>query len=110
MGKTRLYIAALILGVMSATVACAGVEDGQKIYLKACKSCHGNGVKGAAMATQNGWDKWFEKDAVALVEKHKSDAKSAAYFGGPSFKNQMQDLHEFLKEYGSDSGNVPACG
>jgi len=109
MSKIRLVIAALSVCAISVT-AFASVEDGQKTYLKACKSCHGNGVKGAAMSTQAGWDKWFAGNAEALVEKHKGDAKAASYFGGPSFKNQMQNLHEFLKEYGSDSGNVPACG
>lgn len=43
-------------------------------------------------------------------ERHKGDAKANAYFGGSNFKDQMQDLHEFLKEYGSDSGNTPGCG
>jgi len=109
MNKIKLGMLALIMCTASVT-AFAGIEDGQKIYLKACKSCHGNAVKGAAMSTQAGWDKWFADNAATLVEKHKGDAKATAYFGGPSFKTQMQDLHEFLKEYGSDSGNVPACG
>lgn len=101
---------AAMLTVALSTASFGGVEEGQKLYLKACKSCHGNGVKGAAMATQAGWDKWFANDAASLIEKHKSDPKASSYFGSPSFKGQMQDLHEFLKEYGSDSGNVPACG
>lgn len=102
----------LVLGACAAVFAMgasASVEKGQKLYLKACKSCHGNGVKGAAMATQAGWDKWFANGGKALVDKHQKDPKAAAYFNG-AFKAHEQDLHDFLKEYGSDSGNVPACG
>lgn len=100
----KLTIAAAIL----AAPAFASVEAGQKLYLKSCKSCHGNGVKGAGMATQAGWDKWFANNAQPIIEKHKA-TPAAAYFNG-AFKGQSKDLHEFLKEYGSDSGNVPSCG
>jgi len=102
----------LLLGACAAMLAMsanASVEKGQKLYLKACKSCHGNGVKGAAMSTQAGWDKWFANDAKALADKHQKDPKAKAYFDG-AFKGHSKDLHDFLKEYGSDSGNVPACG
>lgn len=109
MDRVRLPIAGLIFALLG-TVSFASVENGQKLYVKACKNCHGNGAKGAAMATQEGWDKWFANGSSALIEKHKGDAKASAYFGGSTFKEQMQDLHEFLKEYGSDSGNTPGCG
>jgi mono/diheme cytochrome c family protein len=109
MSKNKFYGATLLFTALC-TASFAGIEDGQKLYLKSCKACHGNAVKGAAMATQSEWDKWFANGASALIEKHKNDAKSASYFNGPAFKTQIQDLHEFLKEYGSDSGNVPACG
>lgn len=107
MKKIALIAAAAMAFV--ATDACAGVEKGQKLYLKACKACHGNGVKGAAMNTQAGWDKVFANGAKSLVDKHQKDPKAAAYFNG-AFGNHKDDLHDFLKEYGSDSGNVPACG
>jgi len=105
----RVLALSAILAVFSIS-SFAGIEDGQKLYLKACKACHGNGVKGAAMATQSEWDKWFADGGKAIVEKHKADPKANAYFGSPTFDAQKKDLHEFLKEYGSDSGNVPACG
>ena len=97
-----------IIAAIMAAPAFASVEAGQKLYLKSCKSCHGNGVKGSSMATQAGWDKWFTNDGAPLIDKHKA-TPAAAYFNG-AFKNQQKDLHDFLKEYGSDSGNVPACG
>ena len=61
------------------------------------------------MNTQAGWDKIFANGAKTLVDKHQKDPKAAAYFNG-AFKDHAKDLHDFLKEYGSDSGNVPACG
>jgi cytochrome c5 len=102
----------LFLGACAAVLAMsanASVDKGQKLYLKACKSCHGNGVKGAAMNTQAGWDKAFANGAKTLIDKHQKDPKAAPYFNG-AFKDHAKDLHDFLKEYGSDSGNVPACG
>ncbi len=108
MKKVSVLAAAALVALMS-TSAFASVEKGQKLYLKACKSCHGNGVKGAAMNTQAGWDKVFANGAKSLIDKHQKDPKAAAYFNG-AFKDHMNDLHDFLKEYGSDSGNVPACG
>ncbi|MGE4398857.1 MAG: cytochrome c [Campylobacterales bacterium] len=102
----------LFVGACAAVLAMsanASVDKGQKLYLKACKSCHGNGVKGAAMKTQAGWDKAFANGAKELVDKHQKDPKAKAYFDG-AFKGHANDLKDFLKEYGSDSGNVPACG
>ena len=106
----KILVASLALGAMLCTTgAFASVEKGQKLYLKACKSCHGNGTKGAAMKTQAGWDKAFANDAKALVDAHAKDPKAKPYFDG-AFKGHMNDIHDFLKEYGSDSGNVPSCG
>ena len=106
----KILVASMAIGMMLATTsAFASVEKGQKLYLKACKSCHGNGVKGAAMKSQAQWDKAFANDAKALVDAHAKDPKAKAYFDG-AFKSHKNDLHEFLKEYGNDSGNVPACG
>lgn len=62
------------------------------------------------MSTQKGWDAWFAGDAKKLVEKHTKDAKANAYFTNPAFKGHSKHLHDFLKEYASDSGNVPSCG
>ncbi|MEF3191463.1 MAG: c-type cytochrome [Campylobacterales bacterium] len=109
MKKGTGLLAALVVAGAMAQGAFASIETGQKLYLKSCKSCHGNGVKGAAMATQAGWDKWFANGAEALIKKHEK-TPAANYFNGAGFKAHMPHLHDFLKEYGSDSGNVPACG
>lgn len=87
----------------------ANIDAGQKLYLKTCKECHGNGVKGAAMLTQEEWLKQFSNNGQLLIEKH-DKTKAKSYFKGELFQKQQKSLLEFLKEYGSDSGNVPACG
>ena len=103
------FLAALVAVGMMSTAASADVKKGQKVYLKTCKNCHGNGTKGAAMHTQDEWDELFANGGEKIVKAHAND-KSAAYFNGGMFKTQSQDLRDFLFEYGSDSGNVPSCG
>jgi len=110
----KVLVTAIALGAMFATSAMADTAKGQKLYLKACKSCHGNGVKGAALHSQAEWDKIFSNGAKQLIDVHVNSTKpeaapSKAYFNG-AFKGHMDDLHDFLHEYGNDSGNVPACG
>jgi cytochrome c5 len=106
----KVLVASIALGALLCTTnAFASVEKGQKLYLKACKSCHGNGVKGSALHSQAEWDKIFSNGGKALIDAHQKDPKAAPYFNGP-FKGHMNDLHDFLHEYGNDSGNVPACG
>lgn len=105
MKKSTGVLAACAFATMMAQGVLADVAIGQKLYLKACKECHGNGTKGAAMRTQAGWDKEFAGDG--LVAKH-AKTPAAAYFNG-AYSKHKQHLHDFLKEYGSDSGNVPSC-
>jgi len=100
----------VVMGLFS-TSASASIKKGSKLYLKNCKKCHGNGAKGAAMHTQAEWLKFFENDAAALVEAHKSDEKAMKFFNKKKFKTKYApNLKDFLHEYGSDSGNVPSCG
>jgi len=103
------FLAAVVAVGMMSTTASADIKKGQKAYLKTCKNCHGNGTKGAAMHTQDEWDELFANNGEKIIKAHAND-KSAAYFNGDAFKNQSQDLRDFLFEYGSDSGNVPSCG
>jgi cytochrome c5 len=103
------FLAVLVAVGMMSTSASADIKKGQKVYLKTCKNCHGNGTKGAAMKTQDEWDELFANNGEMIIKKHAAD-KSASYFNGELFKAQSQDLRDFLFEYGSDSGNVPSCG
>jgi mono/diheme cytochrome c family protein len=100
-------LATFTLGLLS-TVASADIAKGQKWYSKNCKECHGNGTKGSAMKTQDEWTEMFEKDGELIIKKHVG-TKAQDYFSGDKFKSQSKDLHDFLFEYGSDSGSVPAC-
>lgn len=107
--STSLFLAAVVAAGMMSTTASADIGKGQKEYLKKCKSCHGNGTKGAAMHTQEEWEDLFANGGEKIIKAHAND-KSAAYFNGDAFKSQSQNLRDFLFEYGSDSGNVPSCG
>lgn len=109
MKSTSFLLAALVAVGMMSTAASADIKKGQKVYLKNCKKCHGNGTKGAAMHTQEEWDDLFANGGEKIIKAHAND-KSAAYFNGEAFKSKSQDLRDFLFEYGSDSGNVPSCG
>ncbi|MFZ2968710.1 MAG: c-type cytochrome [Sulfuricurvum sp.] len=107
--STSLFLAAVVAVGMMSTTASADIKKGQKTYLKTCKNCHGNGTKGAAMHTQDEWDDLFANNGEKMIKAHAND-KSAAYFGGETFKGDAGDLRDFLHEYGNDSGNVPSCG
>lgn len=102
-------LAALVAVGMMSSAANADINKGKKVYLKKCKKCHGNGVTGAKMETQAGWNALFENNAAAIIAKHKG-TKAEDYFGSDSFSKKAEDLRDFLHEYGSDSGKEPSCG
>jgi cytochrome c2 len=105
-----LTAAFLAMGILSTSAMADGdAKKGQKLYLKKCKKCHGNGTKGAAMKTQDEWSELFDDGAAGIIAAHKGD-KSEAFFKGDKFQKLAPDLKAFLYEYGSDSGNVPSCG
>lgn len=88
----------------------AEIKKGQKIYLKKCKRCHGNGTKGAAMMTQSEWEEAFQEDAILFIEWHEGTKVEKFVSGKKFIKKYAPHLKDFLYEYGSDSGNVPSCG
>ncbi len=108
MKSTSFFLSIVVFLGISSTVVSADVAKGQKWYTKECKSCHGNGTKGAAMHTQDGWDELFANEGAEIIKKH-IGTPAEAYFKGENFKNRSKDIRDFLFEYGSDSGNVPAC-
>lgn len=103
-----LLLAVLALSAF-ATSANATVKKGQKGYLKKCKRCHGNGTKGAALETQDGWAKLFADGGALIIKKHEG-TKAKKFFHGKKFKKLAPHFKDFLYMYGSDSGNVPSCG
>lgn len=107
--KPLTAIVALGIGVaMGLAPLDADVLKGQKLYLKSCKKCHGNGTKGAAIKTQDEWETLFEASAAELIEAHKGDS-SEPFFNNEKFQEMTPHLRDFLYEYASDSGNVPSC-
>lgn len=109
MKSTSFLLAAVVAVGMMSTTASADIKKGQKGYLKACKNCHGNGTKGAAMHTQDEWEDLFAAGGAKIIKAHVG-TKAEPFFNGDGFKSQSQDLRDFLFEYASDSGNVPSCG
>ena len=105
---TSLLFAGFVSIGLMATSASADSKKGQKGYLKTCKSCHGNGTKGASMHTQDEWNDLFANGGVEIIKKHAS-TPAKPFFDGDGFKGQSKDIRDFLFEYGSDSGNVPSC-
>ncbi len=97
------------IAILLVSINAFGNEDGRASYRKNCMKCHGIGAKGAFMATQDGWAKFFENNAVKLKDKHKqTDAKG--FFESDDFKSSSKNTFEFLREYASDSGNsITGC-
>jgi len=107
--KFNRIIVAILFGVFAFfSSAQADVKKGQKLYLKACKSCHGNGTKGAALHSQAEWKKLFENNAQGMVDAHKG-TKGEKKMSPKFFEKRGSDIFDFLYEYANDSGNVPSC-
>jgi len=93
----------LVAGIATTAVS-ADPAKGQKIYLKKLKkACGFNGAKMAGKHTQDEWEKI--KESGKLEDELKKEC--------PNLKDikdkYLDDLFDFLYEYGSDSGNVPSC-
>lgn len=106
--QSKIVARVVVIGLISINCVLADSNKGQKRYIKACKECHGDGAKGAAMKTQDEWEALFSNEGEGIIEIHdKSGAKS--FFHSPKFQKYSPHLKDFLYEYGSDSGNIPVC-
>lgn len=100
---TKLAISALLGIMLLSSTASADVKKGQKIYLKKLKApCNMGGDKFAQKHTQDEWESIheagkFAEETTKLCPKAKIKA------------NWIPDVYDFVYEYASDSGNVPAC-
>lgn len=100
---TAVVVAALTVGFVSAPVF-ADPGKGQKIFIKTMKKpC---GMTGGDMALKHTQEEWQAiQDAGKLNEelmKFCPDAK-------PLKDKYVPHVFDFLHNYASDSGNVPAC-
>lgn len=102
----------LAVAVLTATMAQADAKTGQKVYLKTLKAKFGmNGTKFAAEHTVSEWEDLFADDAKGFIKEYGERFPAAApVLTNPAMKEKLQEVGDFAKEYGSDSGNVPSCG
>jgi len=109
MKKLLTLLAAVALTV---SMAQADAKTGQKVYLKTLKAKFGmNGTKFAAEHTVSEWEDLFADDAKGFIKEYSEKYPAAeAVLTNPAMKEKLQDVGDFAKEYGSDSGNVPSCG
>lgn len=99
-----LIVAALFLAGMSASPVLADVNKGQKIFIKKMKKpCGFNGGDMSKKHTQAEWK--AVNDAGKLNEKMISECPNAK----PLKDSYLPHVYDFLYNYASDSGNVPAC-
>lgn len=110
MYKFNVFVAFIV--VLTVSNMEAATYKGQKIYIESCKECHGGGQELAASKTQRNWGKILDKKGERLADIHLNSKKaqpSWSYFTDKSFTKGARHLEDFLVEYASDSGNVPAC-
>lgn len=102
----------LAAAALMVSMAQADVKTGQKVYLKTLKAKFGmNGAKFAAEHTVDEWESLFENNAAGFIKEYGERFPAAApMLNNPEMKDKWQDVGDFAKEYGSDSGNVPSCG
>jgi hypothetical protein len=101
---TKLAIAALLGMTLLSSTASADVKKGQKIYLKKLKApCN---IGGATFAQKHTQDEW---EAIHEAGKFEDEVKKLC----PKIKKfkpkYTPHVYDFVYEYASDSGNVPAC-
>jgi len=97
---------------MMSSFSFSDAKSGQKEYLKTFNFIFNmNVTKFAAEHTVDEWTELFANDAAGFIKEY-SDKFPAAkpILTDPNNKEKLQDIGDFAKEYGSDSGNVPSCG
>jgi hypothetical protein len=97
---------------MVASMAHADAKSGQKAYLKSFKTPFGmNGTKFAAEHTISEWEDLFADGAKGFIKEYGDKfPKALPVLTNPDMAEKIQEVGDFAKEYGSDSGNVPSCG
>lgn len=92
--------------------ASADSKSGQKYYMKLLKNKFNmNGTKFSAEHTVSEWESLFENNAEGFKKEYSEKYPEAkAILENSENNNKIQDIGDFAKEYGSDSGNVPSCG
>ena len=108
----KLSLVCLAVSVLAVASLDAAVYKGQREYVKKCRKCHGDGQKLMASKDKMSWERMMKNNGAALAKLHlKSEEakKSWEYFEDKQYEKKAKHLEEFMLEYASDSGNVPAC-
>jgi hypothetical protein len=109
----RIFYATVVVTILaSLTLLNAATYKGQKIYTESCKECHGGGQTLVGSKKQRVWIKLMENKGEKLAEIHLSSKKAQVswpYFNDHNYARNAKHLEDFLVDYASDSGNVPAC-
>ena len=99
----KLAIVVCLGMILTTSISFADVLKGQKIYTKKLKTvCGMNGGRFAAKHTQDEWDKIYEVGKMG-------EEISKICHGVKLQNNLIPHIHDFVRKYASDSGNVPAC-
>lgn len=108
----KFYAAAALTLLVGSTILNAATYKGQKIYIETCKECHGGGQALSGSKKQRVWGKIMDNKGEKLAEIHLSSKKAQPswdYFSSRNYSKDAKHIEDFLVEYASDSGNVPAC-
>jgi hypothetical protein len=106
----KVALAAIIgLGLIGST-ASADAAKGKKIYVKKLKATCG--FTGAVFAAKHTQDEWSEAKEDGTLGEVMIEACPAgkSFFESEKFKKKFAPhLFDFVHDFASDSGNIPAC-
>ena len=110
MKKSILFFVSIT--VLTLLTSEAAVYKGQRVFKKECVACHSNGQTFVVKKDSEYWENIMKNDGKPLAELHLKNSKaekSWAYFNSKKYSKKEKHLRQFLIEYASDSGNIPAC-
>jgi len=101
----KIALTATLLLSMASITANADIAKGQKYFTKKLKKdC---GISGAALAGRHTQAEWQAIGAAGVAAEIKNICPKVA---DKAFKEKyIPHYYDFVLEYGSDSGNIPAC-
>ncbi len=108
----KYFFTTLFLLVLLSTSSSAAVYKGQKVFVRKCVECHIKGQAFVALKSQDEWEEMMEDNGTPLKDIHLDDDEAVdswKYFKSKKYTKKVKHLKDFLMEYASDSGNVPAC-
>jgi len=95
----------------------ASVYKGHRLFQKKCLSCHGKALEFVIAKSTKEWMHIMRDNGSQLLLIHLKafdegtveQEKALKYFKGKRFPKNAPHYKDFLLEYASDTGNIPAC-